>query len=835
MGRASKRQQREKDQLKELGFTNNDSLDDIQRDHQIEEEDEEEEEEEEDQVSDRQFSKSFNAFASLGDREDQLDEDDGPQDGHEEDASKMQSTLPKKSGSRKKSKPKKKAKNKSSNVVTNSTTNDHDGSTSPDSVKQFKNTKKDSRIDQKTPEVDEIEEALKELGLSHPNLDPTNSSSNKSINLDEIISSACSIDCKMLDADQELRRMFGSRVISSALNSTRSSPTPYHPRISNNPHHQVNLRLKTAYLAKPQPTWPPFDKMSVGFSMRPTSAEEGERINKTPCSQEVWFTFEHSARFKAIQAKFIQAIMSHDPNRLMALFQSAPYHPDTLLQLSDISAQQGDTGQALDFLNRALYSFERCFNPLFNISKGLVRLNFKMVENRGFFRAIDKSMQLLAKRGCWRTAFETCKLLFAMDPYQDPYGALLWLDFLAPKAKQYQYFLDLSEHLPEIAALEGWGFPKTGYPGFAYAAALCRWHHEEEQNNSHETSTKELETAIVRFPQLTSYLGGKLGISLPKTFSTVERASPRPGFIDEHHLIHLQAIIYVTRSSDLWKEPDVLSWFQTTVSSCHHRLSDDKDPDVTEGQKLSQEYLSESTIGIYRTVLLSGMIFFVIVEKYYSKIDTSHYFVDHQVLKGFLPPKFLAMQRYSFDPAPPIGGTAFNAEYFNIPDSSNNEPRQDDNHQDDARDEGGFQEIFDRIIEGVAAMEGGNRQQGHRQQLKDQIEQIQLILQTDEGNLTPEAREELLELLEELLIGLREGQDADDGGNVQDEEDVVEDGREPMDRNIAEEGEAESSDRRNTDRIAMPGSFQVDDSTSVNEETHETQPGIMDRLWRWVG
>lgn len=109
---------------------------------------------------------------------------------------------------------------------------------------------------------------------------------------------------------------------------------------------------------------------------------------------------------------------SLDPNQLMLIFQNAPYHPDTLLQLSEVSAQQGDPGQALDFLNRALFGFERSLNPLFNLNKGLVRLDFALIENRGFFRAVEKSMQLLTKRGCWRTAFETCKLLFGLDPYQ---------------------------------------------------------------------------------------------------------------------------------------------------------------------------------------------------------------------------------------------------------------------------------------------------------------------------------------------------------------------------------------------------------------------------------
>lgn len=106
--------------------------------------------------------------------------------------------------------------------------------------------------------------------------------------------------------------------IASALNSTRSSPTPYHPRISNNPHHQVNLRSKTAFLAKPSPTWPRFDKASTGLSMRVMTEEEVKDHTLLTLPQEVWFTFDHSPRFRSIQSKFIQDIMSLGRSSLLS-------------------------------------------------------------------------------------------------------------------------------------------------------------------------------------------------------------------------------------------------------------------------------------------------------------------------------------------------------------------------------------------------------------------------------------------------------------------------------------------------------------------------------------
>lgn len=67
---------------------------------------------------------------------------------------------------------------------------------------------------QHTQEIDEIDQALKELGLAQSTSDPSNQWLGGSGSQIEIISRICSVDCKMLDSDQELRRMFGSRVVS---------------------------------------------------------------------------------------------------------------------------------------------------------------------------------------------------------------------------------------------------------------------------------------------------------------------------------------------------------------------------------------------------------------------------------------------------------------------------------------------------------------------------------------------------------------------------------------------------------------------------------------------
>jgi len=109
-----------------------------------------------------------------------------------------------------------------------------------------------------------------------------------------------------------------------------------------------------------------------------------------------------------------------------------------------------DLSQASEYIDRALFAFERAFAPGFNIAQGNVRLDFDRVENRGFYLALIRNLQcvsnlllsysfrsnenlslliafflfrllcrFLGRRGCWVTSFTFAKLLLAMDPHTD--------------------------------------------------------------------------------------------------------------------------------------------------------------------------------------------------------------------------------------------------------------------------------------------------------------------------------------------------------------------------------------------------------------------------------
>ncbi|KAI9627792.1 hypothetical protein KEM48_011991 [Puccinia striiformis f. sp. tritici PST-130] len=351
-------------------------------------------------------------------------------------------------------------------------------------------------------DVDEIDQALQELKI-----EPQPQKSDiRDHHTEPIINNLLKVDPKMLDPDIELRRMFGAKVVSSSGSIMRALPATIYG-------------AKNHLLSKPEPTWPPYNRNSSGLSVRKMSEEEV--LQTKLAGEDQWFCFRHSLSFKHTQSRFLQAILSADPNQLVTILQRSPYHPDTLLQLSEVSAHNDDQGQATTFLNQALYVNEKTISSFSStfFSSGTARLDFKAVENR------------------------------------DPFGSLLWLDFLAPKANQDQFFIDFLDNLAGLQDRDpNGGIYVEAYPGLYYARALCmRAIEEKDRCSNHDQSDFALESAILRFPQVLKPLSRAIGISLPSQYERIERAEVEEGYVEDfaRNMLHLKARIYATRSSSL--------------------------------------------------------------------------------------------------------------------------------------------------------------------------------------------------------------------------------------------------------------------------------------------
>ncbi|KAH8928422.1 DUF654-domain-containing protein [Atractiella rhizophila] len=489
--------------------------------------------------------------------------------------------------------------------------------------------------------LDEIDRALKELAATDtkPSTTSTSKPSLPPVVLSTAFRSLLSVQAQFLDSDAELRRIFGKGVVATVQPSTALGN---HPRIANNVHHRA-VHSSRLNLAKPEAGWPPFHRVKTGLDMEVVAADGGE----------TWFSFVHSKAYRETTYLFLEAVSSMDPNRLMGILSIYPYHTDTLLQLSEVGAQQGDPGLQASFLAKALHAFESASLPSFNFSTGTSRLVFEDIENRGFFKAAQKKIEICAKRGTWRTAFEWCKLLLSMDPYNDPYGALLHIDFLAVKARQYQYLINLAEELPkaQIAHQERVGYGHVlglqFFPGMAFGVALATFHLEREAKKEPEESKKLLISAILKFPFVLKLLSSKLGFSLPPLVTQNARSHVESRYTPiPIYPMHLMAYLYVQRSEPLWKEADSLQFLQDMASAAAHHIDDKTHPDVIFGQKLvdGEEGFPKDSVpgGIIRNAFVS----------------------DIPTIRSFLPSSVLSSSSFSFDPLPPPDARTYDDDYF---------------------------------------------------------------------------------------------------------------------------------------------------------------------------
>jgi len=128
-----------------------------------------------------------------------------------------------------------------------------------------------------------------------------------------------------------------------------------------------------------------------------------------------------------------------------------------------------------DYVRRCLFIYEAAyiesFRAAFTYSLGTAtgaasggpgtincRMDVRRPENRPFFMALFRHVQMLGGRGLYQTAFEVAKFLLALDPRGDPTGIWLCLDYYALRAGKRQQLLAMQEAGFPIG--RGWKEPR---------------------------------------------------------------------------------------------------------------------------------------------------------------------------------------------------------------------------------------------------------------------------------------------------------------------------------------------------------------------------------------
>ncbi|XP_018618645.2 ribosome quality control complex subunit TCF25 isoform X1 [Scleropages formosus] len=445
---------------------------------------------------------------------------------------------------------------------------------SGDKTSKRKKKKKKKKATAEDPQQEEgvgddldalLETIEKTNGLSHQS-GPCGTSDNRPV---------LYVEHRNLNPETELKRYFGARAVLGDQRA-RTRQRQFH---------------RSTWMTAPKDTWPRFSRPGISMSLQ--ESREGLQ----------YFTFVHNRDYQQVQFKFLDAVESMDPNNIVALLQLNPYHVDSLLQLSDVCRIQEDQEMARDLVERALYSFECAFHPVFSLTSGTSRLDYLRPENRAFYLALYKHMMFLEKRGCPRTALEYCKLILSLDPENDPLCMLLMVDFLSLRSREYTFLIRLYEEWEGHRNL-------SQLPNFALSVALSYYHQSlqdeltpEECARLKQKADDLLQDALIMFPGVLMPLLDLCAVQPDSAVSSHSFFGPKSQIWQPPALNELLSL-YVGRCHILWKEGRVLLWLEGNVREVLRRV-DSKDPLVEDYENKRKIRYQSAPRNIHRHVILS--------------------------------------------------------------------------------------------------------------------------------------------------------------------------------------------------------------------------------------
>ncbi|XP_036141466.1 transcription factor 25 [Monomorium pharaonis] len=424
--------------------------------------------------------------------------------------------------------------------------------------------------------VDEIERSVREVNKLLG--EPLPGCSNQVLEaqwVDQISKeSILTVQRKHLNPYNELKKIFGSKTI-EAGQSKRNKGRPGN--------------LKKTWLICPQQdnTWIQITKksglsMTLDYSMKDTTGDVQ------------YFVYEHSASYKEIQHKFLQAVESLNPENIINIVNAHSYHIDSLLQVSEMCKINDDLAYAAEFIKRALYCLECAFHPFFNITTAQCRLDYRKQQNRALFITLFKHLGFVGGRACYRTSLEFCKLLLSLDPENDPLAVVLSIDFYALKAKEYEWFIKFCNLWEDSRNL-------TQLPNIAYSLALAHF----RLGNKTDADTL-LQNALIMFPGVLMLLLEKCSIQTDAKVMSHDFFNSKAQSNTSPALEKLQKL-YVVRSFHLWKEADILPWLEECVHAVLNRV-ESKDDYIKYCQvKRNQRYRGKLPRNILRHIILSDL------------------------------------------------------------------------------------------------------------------------------------------------------------------------------------------------------------------------------------
>ncbi|KAF1863617.1 hypothetical protein Lal_00030685 [Lupinus albus] len=414
------------------------------------------------------------------------------------------------------------------------------------SKKKKKKKNKDGSVANRTGGEKELDSILEDLSLDvNSSSEPHVSSKGRAANAEDQnksvkqhVSSVLQVDPKYLNAENELRRIFGSKVVKS-FESQTSNQASSSRQIRGVRRGHYNLR-KTV-LVTPAIHWPRWDG---SLSMEFLETKNGYNH----------FKYAHSSSYSQAQSAFEATKAINDLNGIASILMHHPYHLDSLLTMAEYFKVVGEQQMSADAIGKCLHALECAWNPMFTPLQGNCQLKFNHDTNKPIFTALFTHMKNLDRRGCHRSALEVCKLLLSLDS-DDPMGAIFCLDYFSLRAEEYAWLEKFSENYQSDNSI--WLFPN-----FSYSLAICRFYLERETSKDACVDAKKsssldlMKQALMLHPSVIKNLVEKVPLK-DRTWTVILKhaffRSDQTKIMSQDHLIN----IYVERSYLIWRLPDL--------------------------------------------------------------------------------------------------------------------------------------------------------------------------------------------------------------------------------------------------------------------------------------
>ena len=384
----------------------------------------------------------------------------------------------------------------------------------------------------------------------------------------DTLSNIVKADPKHFNAEEELKRIFGSAAINQERrenNDNRRRPNPRHQtRGTRGAARTLPTRFKECPLVQADAeTWPRYSNPGYTGKLDPFSNE---------C------TITENA--DCIQAdKLLRTVIdSMQIQALQTLLHKQPYHISSLLAASEAATQMGQFPEAAILVDQAVYSAWMSLPADFKLSDAFTvrTLPYNVKGNAPMFTAFWIKIQSMVRRGCMRTALEWAKMLFNLDE-KDPQHAVLLLDYTAIKAGQWRWLLDFQDLLSKTTTFKN--VPGKKYlsgiatlPSMLYGKALASKLMLNAGGSDISSTSPEavkceglLMDAIKKYPNVVPGIMQKVkGMAEPYAAEVLsvlsgEPSNPRVAAVCE---------LYVERSAELWSGP-MIAW----MVSVAHKLS----------------------------------------------------------------------------------------------------------------------------------------------------------------------------------------------------------------------------------------------------------------------